>query len=125
MSVKILVVDDEPNNLKMIASRLKASGYEVLTAGDAEGGYELARNWRPDVAVTDWELAGMGGDELCRKLKMGPDTHAVRVILYTARVNHGDEGRAREAGCDAFIQAPFKANVLLAKVRGLVETSHE
>jgi len=123
MKRKILVADDEPNNLKMIESRLRAKGYAVLTAPDGNTSLDLARSERPDLVILDLEMPGKEGHEVCKALKAGQDTAQIPVILYTARVQQSDDALSRASGCDVFIREPYQSNVIMTKIEDLLKKS--
>ena len=113
MSVPVvLVVDDNPTNLKLIAYLLQAKGYEVRTAVDAESALELVRTARPALILMDLQLPGMDGLELTQRLKAAPETRDIIVIAVTAYAMKGDEERARAAGCDGYIPKPVDTRAL-------------
>ncbi len=108
----VLVVDDNPTNLKLIAYLLQAKGYEVRTAVDAESALEEVRNARPALILMDLQLPGMDGLELTQRLKAAPETRDIVVIAVTAYAMKGDEERARAAGCDGYIPKPVDTRAL-------------
>lgn len=108
----VLVVDDNPTNLKLIAYLLQAKGYDVRTALDAESALEVVRDARPRLILMDLQLPGMDGLELTRLLKAAPETRGIVVIAVTAYAMKGDEERAREAGCDGYIAKPVDTRAL-------------
>ncbi len=81
----ILVVDDEPHITRVVAVKLTAAGYTVITASDGEEGYELARQHRPDLIITDLQMPYLTGVQMCRKLRETPETSAIPALLLTAR----------------------------------------
>jgi two-component system cell cycle response regulator DivK len=108
----VLVVDDNPTNLKLIAYLLQAKGYEVRTAIDAESALHEVQTVRPALILMDLQLPGMDGLELTRRLKAAPETRDIVVIAVTAYAMKGDEERARAAGCDGYIPKPVDTRAL-------------
>jgi len=108
----VLVVDDNPTNLKLIAYLLQAKGYEVRTAPDAESALEQVRATRPALILMDLQLPGMDGLELTKRLKAAPETRDIVIIAVTAYAMKGDEERARAAGCDGYIPKPVDTRAL-------------
>lgn len=108
----VLVVDDNPTNLKLIAYLLQAKGYDVRTATDAESAFEVVHDARPALILMDLQLPGMDGLELTRQLKSAPETRDIVVIAVTAYAMKGDEERARAAGCDGYIPKPVDTRAL-------------
>lgn len=109
---RILVVDDNVTNLKLIEYLLKAKGYDVLTAFDAESALEAVRSKRPSLVLMDLQLPGMDGLELTRRLKADPATRSIIVVAVTAYAMKGDEQRALDAGCDGYIAKPIDTRAL-------------
>jgi CheY-like chemotaxis protein len=102
----ILVVDDNPTNLKLVSDVLKFEGYRILKATDAESAQEIIRDTPPDPILMDIALPGMGGLTLTRLLKAGDKTSHISVVALTAFAMKGDDAQAREAGCDGYITNP-------------------
>ncbi|MBI2095332.1 MAG: response regulator [Candidatus Omnitrophica bacterium] len=117
---RILLVDDEPNIIKVVGRRLEAEGFEVIPAMDGESAFEKARSGKPDLVILDLMLPGLNGYEVCRLLKAGAGTWNIPVIMLTARVQESDEARGFECGTDAYIGKPFRARELLDKIRQLL-----
>ncbi|HEX7837249.1 MAG TPA: response regulator [Kofleriaceae bacterium] len=109
---RILVVDDNATNLKLVAYLMKASGYTVDTALDAEAATERIRARRPDVILMDIQLPGIDGLELTRRLKADPATRDIVIIAVTAYAMKGDHARALDAGCDDYIAKPIDTRLL-------------
>lgn len=109
---QILVVDDNPTNLKLVSDVLESSGYEVLKAEDAEAALVVLEQARPRLILMDIALPGMDGLTLTRKLKSDPATRDIRIIALTAFAMKGDDAKAREAGCDGYITKPIDTRAL-------------
>ncbi|HLU68439.1 MAG TPA: response regulator [Kofleriaceae bacterium] len=103
---RILVVDDNPTNVKLLSFLLSSRGYQVESAGDAEEALRLLEGYRPDLILMDIQLPGMDGLALTRRLRAEPATRDVVIVAVTAHAMRGDEDRALEAGCDGFITKP-------------------
>src|SRR5687768_567004 len=112
----ILVVEDNPTNMKLAITLLEASGHEVLTAADAEAGIELARAQRPALILMDIQLPGIDGLQATAQLKRDETTRAIPVIALTALAMKGDEERIRAAGCDGYIAKPMRYREFLATI---------
>ena len=115
---RILTVDDNSTNLKLVSDLLEFEGYEVVTAGDAERAEELIAETLPDLALMDIALPGMDGLTLVRKLRADPRTSRLRIIALTAFAMKGDEQKAMEAGCDGYLAKPIDTRKLTKLVAG-------
>jgi CheY-like chemotaxis protein len=109
---QILIVDDNATNLKLVAYLMKANGYDVETALDAESAIEAIRLRRPQVVLMDIQLPGIDGLELTRRLKANPETREIVIIAVTAYAMKGDQDKALAAGCDDYITKPIDTRQL-------------
>jgi len=109
---RILIVDDNATNLKLVAYLMRANGYDVDTALDAEAALEALRTHRPDVILMDIQLPGIDGLELTRRLKADPATRDIVIIAVTAYAMKGDQDKALAAGCDDYITKPIDTRTL-------------
>jgi two-component system, cell cycle response regulator DivK len=116
MNKIVLVVDDSPANLKLIRVLLTVEGYQVLTAADAESALSILADVRPGLILMDIQLPGMDGLRLTRQLKSDPKTGDIPIIAITSFAMKGDEVKAREAGCDAYITKPIDTRALPGQV---------
>jgi two-component system cell cycle response regulator len=114
---RILVVDDNPANLKLVAVVLESDGYRVNNAASAEIALERIREIPPDLILMDIELPGMDGLTLTRTLKADSATRDIPVVALTAFAMKADEQRARDAGCDGYITKPVNTRTISAQVR--------
>jgi len=112
----ILIVEDNPANMKLAVFVLEQAGYSVVSAIDAELGLTLAREQHPDLIMMDVQLPGMDGLAATALLKQDEATRQIPVIALTALAMKGDEARIREAGCDAYIAKPIRYQEVLAIV---------
>ena len=112
----ILIVEDNPANMKLAAFVLTNAGYTVLSAPDAEIGLTLARQARPDLILMDIQLPGMDGLAATTLLKQDVATRAIPVVALTALAMKGDEARIRAAGCSGYIAKPMGYREILAAV---------
>jgi two-component system, cell cycle response regulator DivK len=103
----ILVVDDNPVNLKLARVLLAAAGHEVRTAGDAEEALDVLRVWHPALILMDLQLPGMDGLTLTRQLKDDPATRDIVVVALTAYAMKGDDEKAYASGCAGYITKPL------------------
>ena len=112
MSARILIVDDNPVNLKLARNVLEIEGYTVDGAVDAEDALVYLGTHSPDLILMDIALPGMDGLALTRKLKADPRWRAIPVIALTAFAMLTDERQARDAGCDGYIPKPIDTRQL-------------
>jgi two-component system cell cycle response regulator DivK len=113
---KILIVEDNAENMSLAVFLIQSVGHTVLRATDAEAGLALARNERPDLIVMDIQLPGMDGLEAISLLKRDDATRPIPVIAVTALAMKGDEERIRAAGCDDYIAKPMHYKEFLAAI---------
>lgn len=117
---KVLIVEDNPANMKLANLLLSKAGHQVLCAGDAESGLTMARRDVPDVILMDMQLPGMDGLAATAVLKSDPVTMAIPVIALTAMAMKADQERARAAGCDAYIAKPLRYKELYEVIEQLL-----
>lgn len=103
----ILIVDDNPTNLKLARLVLSDGGYDVRTANDAEEALRLLSSYKPRLILMDVQLPGIDGLELTRRLKSDPAYSGIVIVALTAYAMKGDEEKARAAGCDGYITKPI------------------
>jgi CheY-like chemotaxis protein len=121
----ILIVDDTPVNLKLTRILLVNEGYKVSTAGSAEEALELLRSYHPRLILADIQLPGIDGLEMTRRIKRDERTRDITVVALTASAMEGDEQRARDAGCDAYITKPIDTRALGGRIRELLDRRAE
>ena len=117
MGKVILVVEDEPKNLKLLRDLLQVSGYRTIEAADGKQGVELAKAEKPDLILMDMEMPVMDGLEATRILKADPMANGIPIVALTSYVMKGDEERIRAAGCDGYIAKPIDTREFLKKIR--------
>lgn len=115
---RILVVDDNPTNLKLVSDVLECEGYEIFKAADAEEAQLVIEQHQPKLVLIDIALPGMDGLTLTRKLKAEEKTKDLVIVALTAFAMIGDEQKARDAGCDGYITKPINTRVLPSLVAG-------
>lgn len=115
-SSRVLIVDDNPANLKLAKVLLQCAGYDVLTAIDAEDALRVLDGTKPALILMDIQLPGMDGLELTRRLKADASTSDILVVALTAYAMKGDEDRALAAGCDGYVPKPIDTTLLLRLV---------
>jgi len=120
MPKKILVVDDEPHIVKMVESRLKANGYEVIIAYDGQEAVEKVKSDMPDLIVLDLLLPKIDGYMVFDMLKQEEKYKNIPIVMLTARAGYEDMKKGLEIGAIAYVTKPFKAEVLLGIIAGAV-----
>jgi two-component system cell cycle response regulator DivK len=103
----ILVVDDNPANLKLMRVLLHGEGYDVRTSANANEALTALESFRPRVILMDLQMPGMDGFELARRLKADPATQDITIVAITAYAMKGDDEKARRAGCDGYLTKPI------------------
>jgi DNA-binding response OmpR family regulator len=121
MAVKILVVDDEPPIVNMLAYNLKRANYEVFVAYDGQEALNQARQEQPDLIILDLMLPGLDGLEVCRRLRRERD---IPIIMLTARDNEVDRVVGLELGADDYVVKPFSVRELIARVKNVLRRVH-
>jgi two-component system KDP operon response regulator KdpE len=111
---RILVVDDEPQITRVLRTALSGSGYEVRTAEDGHAGLRLAREWQPDLVITDVSMPNMTGIELCAQLRAESQ---VPIIVLSVKGEERTKVQALDAGADDYVTKPIGMDELLARVR--------
>ena len=114
---KVLIVDDVPDNVELLACALEDEGYEVVKAYNGIEAIEVARSTEPDVIVLDIRMPGIDGIEVCRRLKADPELRPIPVIMVSALAEDTDLRKGLEAGAQDYIIKPYNVLVALAQVR--------
>ncbi len=117
---KILYVEDNEDNVYMLARRLKRKGYEVLVAPDGKQGVDMAHSESPALILMDLNLPVMDGWEATRRIKASPETKDIPIIALSAHAMSGDRERGLEAGCDDYDTKPVEFSRLLGKIEALL-----
>jgi two-component system cell cycle response regulator DivK len=117
-AMRILVVEDNPKNLKLVRDVLLFSGYEVFEATTGEAGVQLAREVAPDLILMDLQLPGIDGVEALRQIRGEPASRSVPVVAVTAFAMPEDRRRAFDSGFDGYVEKPIS-------VRGLPQQVHD
>jgi two-component system, cell cycle response regulator DivK len=120
MSKRILVVEDQEDNRRIVRDLLTSVGYEVIEAVTGEEGVKMAGAHAPDLILMDIQLPDLDGYEATRRIKTTPVLRQIPVIAVTSYALSGDDVKAFESGCDAYVSKPFSPRALLAKIREFV-----
>ena len=117
MNKRILVVEDQYDNRRILRDLLTSAGYEMIEAVTGEEGVAMAETQSPDLILMDMQLPVIDGYESTRQIKANPNLRAIPIIAVTSYAMSGDDAVAYKAGCDAYVTKPFSPRKLLAKIR--------
>ncbi|MFZ6741868.1 response regulator [Undibacterium sp. JH2W] len=118
---RVLIIEDNPVNMKLAAFLLQNAGYKVLQAVDAEAGLQIARDELPELILMDMQLPGIDGITATRQLKADAATTHIKIVALTAFAMSGDEDRFRAAGCDAYMAKPIRYQAFLSLVESILK----
>jgi two-component system phosphate regulon response regulator PhoB len=114
---RVLLVEDEPAQRTVLAYNLEAEGFAVTQADNGEDAMVLVDEEDPDIIILDWMMPKVSGIEVCRRLKMRPDTRAIPIIMLSARAEEVDRIRGLETGADDYVIKPYSVLELMARAR--------
>jgi len=117
MAKRILVVEDDADNRRIVVKVLTVEGYEVLEATDGRSALATARKEHPDLIIMDLAMPGLDGWQAASQLKSDPKVADIPIIALTAFAMRGDEEKAREAGCDGYLSKPCRPQTIREVVR--------
>ncbi|MCX7927374.1 MAG: response regulator [Candidatus Omnitrophica bacterium] len=121
MAYKVLVIDDEPNIVRLVKARLNANGYEVISASNGKEGLEIARQQLPDLILLDIMMPQMNGEKTLIELKKDIRTQKIPVIMLTAKQDADDIVRCiHDLGASDYVVKPFVAGEFLRKINTVV-----
>ena len=123
MAKRILVVEDDADNRRIVVKVLTVEGYEVLEAIDGRSALATARKEHPDLIIMDLAMPGLDGWQAASQLKSDPKVADIPIIALTAFAMRGDEEKAREAGCDGYLSKPCRPQTIRDVVRQFVARS--
>lgn len=118
---RILVVEDNELNLKLLRDLFETQGFEVHEALTGPDGLRLAGSLTPDLIVLDIQLPDLDGLSVAKKLKADPATRAIPILALTAYAMRQDEEAALKSGCDAYVPKPIRTREFLARVKSMLE----
>jgi two-component system cell cycle response regulator DivK len=117
MSKRILVVEDQPDNRRILRDLLGNAGYELIEAETGEEALTAIEAQRPDLILMDIQLPVIDGYEATRRIRSKPELKSIPIIAVTSYALAGDEAKALAVGCNAYVTKPFSPRALLAKVQ--------
>lgn len=118
---RILIVDDEPDILRVVMFRLRKAGYEVISAEDGQAGWQMAITEMPDFILLDIRLPLMDGFEVCKKLKEDPKTAGIPVIFLSASSAEDLSSKVKEYNAEGFMRKPFEPDELLKTIEKILQ----
>ena len=124
MSIRILVADDEPNQLELLTYNLTQADYEVIRAADGQQALDMIDEHHPDLAIIDWMMPEMSGIDVCRTLRSRSETKRLPIIILSARGEEGDRTLGLDIGADDYISKPFSPREMISRVRALLRRAH-
>jgi two-component system cell cycle response regulator DivK len=117
MSKRVLMIEDHEDNRRILRDLLTSNGYDVIEADNGVDGVNAAENFLPDLILMDIQLPGIDGYEATRRIRANPETRKIPIIVMTSYALSGDDMKALEAGCDAYVAKPFSPRAILSKIR--------
>lgn len=123
MTIRVLIADDEQNQLELLSFNLAQNGYAVTTASDGQEALDYAEELQPDIIILDWMMPHLSGIEVCRYLRAQPETKDIPIIMLSARGEEGDRTLGLDVGADDYMTKPFSPRELVARVRAVLRRS--
>lgn len=120
MSKRILVVEDQEDNRRIVRDLLTSVGFEMVEATTGEEGVRQAKLHAPDLILMDIQMPVLDGYEATRQIKAVPELRHIPIIVVTSYAMSGDEAKAQAAGADAYVAKPFSPRELLSKIQHLL-----
>ena len=117
---KILVADDSPTELQLMAEPLIARGYQVITAANGNEALKTARQERPALILLDILMPGKNGFQVCRQLKADPGTRDIKIIMVSSKNQESDRFWGLKQGADEYLAKPFNDEELLSHISALI-----
>ena len=114
---KILIVEDDPSQLELLAYRVESAGHQVLKASSGHDALKLLEDNEPDLVLLDWMLPGISGIDICKRIRSAERSRALPVIIVSARAEEFDRVRGLEAGADDYVVKPYSMFELLARLK--------
>jgi two-component system, cell cycle response regulator DivK len=125
MGARILLVEDNEQNIYLMNFLLESHGHEVVLARDGRQGVELARRGAHDLVLLDIQLPVMDGYEVARAIRRDPDLDAVPIIAVTSHAMVGDRHLALEAGCTGYFEKPINPDTFMGEIEQVLESASE
>lgn len=122
---KILIVDDEKDIVDLVSYNLEREGFSTVKAYDGEAALRKVRAEKPDLLILDLMLPGVGGLDVCKKIRANPETSSLPIIMLTAKADEVDKIIGLELGADDYLTKPFSVKELIARVRTVLRRIRE
>lgn len=113
----ILIVEDDPSQLELLAYRVESAGHRVLKASNGNEALELLEDNEPDLVLLDWMLPGVSGIDICKRIRSAERSRVLPVIIVSARTEEFDRVRGLEVGADDYVVKPYSMSELLARLK--------
>ena len=123
MKTNILIADDEPNQLELMAFNLESAGFSTIRAQNGKEVIELVEEKNPDLIILDWMMPKISGIDVCRALRSRSETKLLPIIILSARSEEGDKSLGLDSGADDYISKPFSPKELISRVKALLRRS--
>ena len=123
MNTYILIADDEPNQLELMAFNLESAGFSTIRAQNGKEVLKLVEEKNPDLIILDWMMPNMSGIDVCRALRSRFETKLLPIIILSARSEEGDKLMGLDTGADDYISKPFSPKELISRVKALLRRS--
>jgi CheY-like chemotaxis protein len=120
MARRVLVVEDNPLNMKLVRTLLQLAGYEVVEVQTGEEAVHVGRETRPDLVLMDIQLPGIDGLETCRRMRRDPLLAKTPIVALTSYAMPGDEQRALAAGCSGYVTKPIDTQSFCSTIAGFL-----
>ncbi len=120
MAIKVLIADDEPNQIELISYNLKQAGFDVTHASDGQQALHMIEQQLPDIVILDWMMPVMSGIEVCKIMRSMTETRSIPVIMLSARGEEGDRTLGLDIGADDYMTKPFSPKELIARIRAVL-----
>jgi two-component system phosphate regulon response regulator PhoB len=120
MSIKVLIVDDEPAQRELLKYNIEKAGFLVVMANNGRDAIEKIEEEEPDLVVLDWMMPEASGIEVCREMRSRAETRLLPIIMLSARGEEGDRSLGLDAGADDYIAKPFSPRELVARIKALL-----
>ena len=125
MNKRILVIEDDPNALRLVEYTLGQEGYQVITAANGLEGLKKAREEHPDLIILDIMLPGLDGYEVCQQLRQEPKTIKLPILMLSAKAREIDKATGLKVGADDYLTKPADPAMIVAKVKTLLASTEQ